>query len=58
MCYLWTGHVSWLSPSLWSFEEFLKERLHRWVIGDPGGGEFDSDAEAEPEGDAQQHLGI
>lgn len=41
MVYLFTAPVSWLSPSLWSFEEFLNERLHRWVEGGPEDDEND-----------------
>jgi hypothetical protein len=53
ICYLWTAPVSELTPSLWSFEEFLNERLHRWVAGNPEEYEY----KGEFEYDAQRRLG-
>ncbi|BGP43878.1 hypothetical protein JCM10449v2_007935 [Rhodotorula kratochvilovae] len=29
--YLWTAPLSRLSPSIWTFEEFLRDSAHRWV---------------------------
>lgn len=46
-CYLWTAPPHWLEPSLWSFEEFLNERLHRWVSANPEEREEDRDLERE-----------
>ena len=51
MCYLWTAPVSYLTPSPWSFEQFLNERLHRWVSEDLE--EFDGELES----DDQEHSG-
>lgn len=35
--YIWIGGLDKLSPELWSYEEFLRDKLHRWVGGPPGG---------------------
>ncbi|GAA6056227.1 hypothetical protein JCM3770_002097 [Rhodotorula araucariae] len=29
--YLWTATLSRLSPSIWTFEQFLRDSAHRWV---------------------------
>lgn len=29
--YLWTAPLSRLTPSIWTFEQFLRESAHRWV---------------------------
>lgn len=29
--YIWTSPLSRLSPSLWSFEDFLRDSAHKWV---------------------------
>jgi hypothetical protein len=32
--YIWTAPLSRLSPTLWSFAEFMKDKAHRWVGSD------------------------
>lgn len=29
--YLWTDPLSRLAPELWTFEQFLRDKAHRWV---------------------------
>ncbi|KAF8311718.1 PLP-dependent transferase [Clavulina sp. PMI_390] len=50
MVYMWTAPTKWLTPELWSFDLFLKERLRRWV--EPGAA---SETNGEqPNGDGQE----
>ena len=37
--YLWIDNIARLSPTLWSFEDFARDKMHRWV-GDGAGEEY------------------
>ncbi|KAF8339718.1 uncharacterized protein EI90DRAFT_2966890 [Cantharellus anzutake] len=45
--YIWIYPLSRLEPILWSYDEFVKEKIHRWLHSEPVG-DGDEDGGQEP----------
>ena len=50
-CYMWRGPVSWLTPEILSFEDFLAQRLQKCVASPPDATE---DRASEPDPQVQE----